>query len=423
VTASRPAPTNTEGGRAAVRSGLLRGPRSFKLFWGARTVSIAGNQIALVALTVLVYQLGASPAGVSVLLLAFTLPRLLGPLAGAIVDRSDNKRLMVACDLAQALLFAGLTLVRWWPGVIAMVLAATSFSTLYSPAGRGNVPALAGRDNLARANAQLAAGSNAALALGPAFGGILLALGGTRPALLANVATFVFSAALTLGIRGLRPGTSETRANAPVTVLGQARAGLGVVWQNRVARAVAIMLLPGVAFASLDNAALIFLIRQGFHAGAGSYGWVITAYSVGMVGMPLVLSALGRQLDARRLLFSGQGLFGVGTIATGLAPGLAFGIGTQVAAGAGNGLENIGIDTLLQESAPDEELGKVFGTVYTAPYAGQIIAYLGAAPLIVAIGPRAVFLAAGGGVLVTLFCLAWTLPSRRPAELDLMTQK
>jgi MFS family permease len=406
-----------------VRWSLLTGTRSFKLFWGARTVSIAGDRIAAVALTVLVYQLGAGPAGVSVLLLALTVPRLLGPLAGAIADGSDNKRLMVACDLAQALLFAGVAFARWWPAVIVVVLAATLVSTLYSPAGRGNIPALAGRDNLAKANAQLAAGSNAALALGPAFGGILLALGGASPAILADAATFVFSAALTLGIRGLRTGTSATRANIPVTVLGQARAGVGIVWRNSVARAVAIMLLPGVAFASLDNAALIFLISRGFHAGAGSYGWVITAYSVGMVGMPVALSASGRRLDARRLLFSGQGLFGMGTIATGLAPGLAFGIGTQVVAGAGNGLENIGIDTLLQESSPDEELGKVFGTVYTAPYAGQLVAYLTAAPLIVAIGPRAIFLVAGAGVLVTLFCLAWMLPPRRSAERDLMPQK
>jgi MFS family permease len=396
-----------------MRWGPLTGSRSFALYWSARTVSIAGNQIARVALTVLVYQLGAGPEGVSVLLLALTVPRLLGPLAGAIADRLDNKRLMVACDVAQAGLFAAASFVRWWPGVIATVLAATAFSTLYLPAGRGNIPVLAGRDNLARANAQLAIGSNAALALGPALGAVLLAVGGTRQALLANAATFVFSAVLTLGIRGLRPPSGETGPGGPVTLLGQARAGIGVVWQNRVARAVALMLLPSVAFASLDNAALIFLVRRGFHAGAGAYAWVITAYSVGMVGMPLLLSLWRGRLDVRRLLFAGEGLFGASTLVTGLAPALALGVGAQVAAGAGNGLENTGMDTLLQESAPDERLGLVFGTVYTAPYAGQIVAYLVAAPVIAAIGPRATFVAAGAGVLATLAALAWMLPRRR----------
>jgi MFS family permease len=395
---------------------VLIGNRSFTLYWTARTVSIAGSQIARIALTVLVYQLGAGPVGVSVLLLALTVPRLLGPLAGAIVDRADNKRLMVACDVAQAVLFTALGFVRWWPGVIAMVLAATACSTLYQPAGRGNIPALVGRDRLSRANAQLAAGSNGALALGPAIGGALLALGGTRPALLANAATFLFSAALTLGVRGLRTAAGPPGAHGPVTLVGQARAGLGVVWQNQVARAAAIMLLAGVAFASLDNPALIFLVRSGFHASAGAYAWVVTAYSVGMVGLPLLLAAPGRRFEARRLLFGGEGLFGAGTLATGLAPGLAFGIGAQVAAGAGNGMENIGLDTLLQESAPTEQLGMVFGTVYAAAYAGQIMAYLVAAPVIAAIGPRATFLLAGAGVLAALGCLAWLLPSRQPAR-------
>jgi MFS family permease len=395
---------------------VLIGNRSFGLYWSARTVSIAGSQIARVALTVLVYQLGAGPVGVSVLLLALTVPRLLGPLAGVIVDRTDNKRLMVACDVAQAALFTALIFVRWWAGVIALVLAATACATLYQPAGRGNIPALVGRDRLGQANALLASGANGALALGPAVGGILLALAGTRLALLVNAATFLFSAVLTLGVRGLRTAAGPAGPHGPVTLVGQARAGLGLVWQNRVARAVAIMLLPGVAFASLDNAALIFLVRSGFHARAGAYAWVITAYSVGMVGLPLLLGASGRRFDARRMLFGGEGLFGAGTVATGLAPGLAYGIGAQVAAGAGNGMENIGVDTLLQESAPNEQLGMVFGTVYAVACAGQIMAYLAAAPVISAIGPRATFLLAGAGVLAALSCLAYLLPSRQPAR-------
>jgi MFS family permease len=415
---------------------LLARSRGFRLFWGGRTVSLAGTQIARVALTVLVYRLGGGAAGISILLLAFTLPRLLGPLAGAIADRSDNMRLMVSCDLAQALLFAALAWVRWWPAVVVLVLIATLFATAYLPAGRGNIPLIVGRENLARANALLATGSNTALAVGPALGGILLAVGGPGLALIVNAGTFLLSALLTLGIPGLRSGTGASRASArgagasgagasgagasgagasgaghPVTLLGQARLGLGDVWRNPVARTLAIMLLPGVGFASLDNAALIFLVRQGFHASAGTYAWVVTAFSAGMVGAPLAVSVMRRRLTPRALLFGGEGLFGVGTLATGLAPGLAAGIGAQLAAGAGNGMENIGVDTLLQESAPDERLGMVFGTVYAALYAGQIVAYAVATPVIVALGPRTTFVVAAVGVLAALAVLIRMLPS------------
>jgi MFS family permease len=409
-----------------VSESLLARNRSFRLYWGARTTSIAGNQIARVALTVLVYRLGGGPAGISILLLAFTLPRLLGPLAGAIADRSDNKRLMVSCDLAQALLFAALAWVRWWPAVIVVVLIATLFSTAYLPAGRGNIPLIAGRENLTRANALLATGSNGALALGPALGGILLAVGGPWLALIANAGTFVFSAALTLGIPSLRPGAGASRADArgtggPATLLGQARLGLGDVWQNPVARSIALMLLPGVGFASLDNAALIFLVRQGFHASAGSYAWVVTGYRVGMVGAPRAVSARRRRPRPRALLLGGEALFGAGTLVTGLAPGLAAGVGAQLAAGAGNGVENIGMDTLLQQSAPDERLGMVFGTVYAALYAGQIIAYAVATPVIAALGPRATFVVSAAGVLAAVVLLAWMLPPSDPAAVQSTT--
>ena len=123
------------------------------------------------------------------LLLAFALPRLLGPLAGAIADRTDNKRLMVGCDLAQALSFAALAWVRWRPAVVGVVLAATVFATAYLPAGRSNIPRIVGRENLVRANALLTTGSTSALAAGPALGAILLAAGGTSPALLVNADT------------------------------------------------------------------------------------------------------------------------------------------------------------------------------------------------------------------------------------------
>lgn len=397
--------------REAAR-GLLAASASFRRYWIARTVSIAGSQLARVALTVFVYQLGAGAAGISTLLLAFTLPRLLGPLAGTIADRLDNKRLMVGCDVGQALLFGVLAWVRWWPGVVMLVIAATAFATLYLPASRGSVPALVGRQNLARANALLAIGSNAALAIGPAAAGVMLILGSPRPALLVNAASFIVSAVLTLGVTGLRPGTTAAGDGGPVTIFGAARAGLAVAWRNRAARTLAIMMLPSVGFASLDNAALIFLVRDGFHASAAAYGWVVTAFSLGMIAVPAALAAAHRQLPSRILFYGGQFVYGVATIVTGLARSLGLGIAAQVAAGGANGMENVGLDTLLAESTPDEQLGTVFGAVYTLPFAGMMLAYVAATPLIVTFGARTTFVISGIGVLLVL---AWTmlvLPAR-----------
>lgn len=51
-------------------------------------------------------------------------------------------------------------------------------------------------------------------------------------------------------------------------------------------------------------------------------------------------------------------------------------------------------------------MGAVFGTVYTAPVIGQLIAYAAATPLINVLGPRITFIVAGSGVLATLTYVA-----------------
>jgi MFS family permease len=185
-------------------------------------------------------------------------------------------------------------------------------------------------------------------------------------------------------------------------VFGLARSGLGTVRRNPVARSVAILLLASVGFAALDNAALIFLVRRSYAAPPSAYGWILTAYSIGMVGVPFALTLVRTRSSPRRLLYAGEAVFAAGTITTGLAPGLAVGCVAQAAAGGGNGLENVGTDTLLQQHSPEAELGAVFGTVYAAPFIGQLMAYAAAPPLIDLLGPRATFVVAGSGVFAVL---------------------
>ena len=73
-------------------------------------------------------------------------------------------------------------------------------------------------------------------------------------------------------------------------------------------------------------------------------------------------------------------------------------------AGAGNGLENIAADTLIQRGVPREMLGRVFGLVTTAGMAGSSIAYATGGFVLDLTSPRVVFLIGGIGTLfVSLF--------------------
>lgn len=378
---------------------LLASNRAFRAYWAARLVSFTGDQFARTALLVEAHDEGGA-AGVGLLLLAFTLPRFLGPLTGALADRVDGRRLMAACELTQGALYALLALTQPpLPAVLAIVALATATSTAFTPAGRSALPAFVARDELQRANALLATGLNAGLALGPALGGLLTSVAGVRAALAFDATTFAASALLIATLPPLPPASGE---RGPESYLSTLRAGLAVLRAHAVARAVAIGLLVSVTFASLDNVALVFLARDVLDASAFAFGLMTSAYGLGMVAAPLLLASATRRVAPQSVLYGGLALDGAGTLATGLVPNVATGLATQGVGGAGNGLENVATDTLLQLTVPKERLGTVFGTVYTAPFVAEAIAYSAGGVLLEAIGARAVFVVAGAGVIAAL---------------------
>src|ERR671936_793281 len=99
-----------EGGTAmtlaAERPNLLRVSLDFRRLWLARTISNVGDGISFVALVLLVHQRQDTGVAVGTLLLVQAVPRFLGPLAGAVADRVDQRALMIGCDLGNAAVFA-----------------------------------------------------------------------------------------------------------------------------------------------------------------------------------------------------------------------------------------------------------------------------------------------------------------------------
>ena len=161
--------------QAERRPGLLREARRFRFLWLSRTISATGIGVSRVALVLL-----ASPAGagaVSLVLLASTLPQLLGPVAGAVADRVDQRRLLAGCECGQGLIFALLAVFRPpVPLLLPLVATAGLAATLFSPAGKSSVPRLVPADRLPRANALLGAAFNLQVMAGY---GIVVAAYGT----------------------------------------------------------------------------------------------------------------------------------------------------------------------------------------------------------------------------------------------------
>lgn len=403
-----PATTAPAPGRPRAR--LLREPGPFRVLWSARTISYIGDGVSHVALVVLAARHGAT--GVGLVLLANTIPRFLGPVAGALADRADRRRLMLACEIGQGALMALIAITLPSLGVLLALVAGMGLcATLFGPASTSVLPALVGPAALTRANAMLGTALNLQVTAGPALGGLLVAAGGTRTALAADAATFAVSALLLTRLPSLRAG----RAPGPATgVIADTRAGLAYVTREPVPRALVVALLIYVAFAAVDNVALLFLVRDHLGGSTADFGFAQAAFGGGMLAASLGLGVVRRAPRPARLLLGGLVVGSVGATATALAPVLGLAAAGQVIAGAGNGIDNIALASLVQLVVPTALLGRVWGVVGSAAQAGSGVAYAAGGPLVALTSPQTAFLVGGLGSLLALPVLASAL--RRPVR-------
>lgn len=389
------------------RNVLLRN-RMFRRMWTARAISFIGDGIAITALILHVESANGTGTAVGALLLAQALPHLVGPIAGAVADRTDQRRLMIGCDLGRMVVFSvAAWLLPALPGLLVLIGTASVLDTVFAPAGRSAVPVLVDEEDLLSANAWLGTALNMQVAIGPLLGGLFVATLGVRGALAADAASFLLSAAVLLGVPKLPPHTARSERSS---FLADTREGLAYVRRHAVARAVVVTLFLGVAFAGVDNVALVFLSRNVLGAGPVGFGVIAGAFGIGMLVASIALSG-GRSRSPRALFIGGWTLTAAGTLSTGLSPQVWLAAMAQATGGAGNGADNVASDTLIQRSVPREMLGRVFGVTSTAAFVGGGIAYAVGGPLLDATSPRFVFLIAAAGVLAVVGLAHVLLPT------------
>lgn len=379
---------------------LLRNRPQFRALWAALALSYTGSGAALTVLTLYVQQTRGTGTAVAALLIAGTAPRLLGPLAGSLADRFDLRRLMIGADLGQAALFTALALLPPFPAILVLLTLATCLETTYMPAKATAVPTLVGDDELLLANSLTGVASNLYVAVGPLVGGLLFAAGGAGAALLFNAMTFFASALLTRTLAPLLPADRDGGRERE-SVLAATRTGLRHAFANPVTRVATLAMLFMFAFVSIDNVALVFLVRDTLDGGSAAYGVVSAIFGVGMLLGSVVV--MRRSRTPATLLFGlALGLSSAGTLATGVAPGIALVALAQLASGGGNGIEIVASETIFQQHVPRHLLGRVYGLTATAVAVGSGIAMALGGFLVDATSPRIAFLVAGaGGLLVT----------------------
>jgi MFS family permease len=364
---------------------------------------------------VLLVSHGRPATAVGGLLLAEAIPGLMAPVLGALSDRRPDRRaLMVQCELGQAALYAAIAI--WLPPyawLLVLVAFATLFSRTFSAASKSAIPALVERDDLLSANALINTVFNLQVALGPALGGLLVALsGGSRTAIAIDAGSFAVSGLLMLGL----PRVPRAASGLPDEGLGSdVRAGLTYIWRDPLLRVLVMSMFAFVMFASLDNVAVVFLVRDVLHAGPFAYGAAMSAFGLGMIAGALGLVRRWSTVHPATIVGAGMFFTAAGNLLVGLAPVVGLVIAFMALAGVGNGIGLVGEDTLIQRHVPEHLLGRVVGAVASAIFLGSMVAYAAGSVFVDATSPRTALISSGIAVF-GVAALAWPALSRAAAS-------
>ena len=204
----------TERKRTPLR--ILRELPEFRSIWLSKSISSTGSGVGRIALVLLVAPSGAT--AVALVLAGTALPMLLGPVAGAVADRVDQRGLLAATEAGQGAIYAALAITRPpLPVLLPLVILAALLQTFGTPAGKGAVRRLVPEESRPQANALLSLGLNLQIVLGPALGGVLAGLSGVSVAFGVNAISFAISALLLTRVGPLPPVASRTPRRSSAT--------------------------------------------------------------------------------------------------------------------------------------------------------------------------------------------------------------
>ncbi len=345
--------------------------RNYQLYFGGQLISNAGTWMQVIAQGWLVYQLTHSDLTLGIVGFAAAIPSLLvTPWGGVAVDRIHKRTLLVltqASAMLLAFILAALTftnVVREWH-IVLLAAALGVVNAFDAPARQAFVVEMVGRDDLPNGIALNSIMFNSARVIGPALGGMLLAVVGAAWCFAINGLSFL---AVLIGLlamqlephRPIRQSDSmwDQLLNGIRYVSGQAElSGLLILSL--------IFSVFGISYATMLPAFVEQMLRQG----AAAYGWVTAATGVGAVSGAFVIAQhrgprwRGKWLATASIAF--PVILGIFSFITYLPASLVLAFGM----GVGFMIEFTMINTLLQTRVDDRLRGRVMG-LYTLTFFG-----------------------------------------------------
>jgi MFS family permease len=379
----------------------LRRDHDYRLLWSGQVVSGIGNQVTRLALPFQVWILTHSTLAIAALTAVQLVPILVFVIgAGSVVDSVDRRRLLFITQLGLAacsLAFLGLSLAPAPPllAIFAIAFVAATLGTFDQPARASSIPRLVPAERLPAAIALNQLNYQAASVIGPAVGGVLIAVAGLSFAYGVDVLSFGASLLAIWRIAPLPPLGGAVRPG-----LAAIREGFRFALDRRVILATFVIDLDAMIF-GMPTSLFPVLALEVFQVGPAGLGLLAAAPAIGaflgalLSGWVSVVRRVGRAVVVAVVIWGlAITAFGLSTFFFPLA--LVF----LAIAGAADVLSAVLRSTVVQLATPDALRGRVTSLHILAVTSGPRIGDIEAAAVAAVVGAQASVVS--GGILCLL---------------------
>ena len=357
--------------------------RNFTLLWLAGLISIIGNWVLLAALPFYVFELTGSAMATAGVFMAFMAPGIfLGSIAGVFVDRWDYLRTMFMVNLLQLVVVLLLVFVQaagssWI--IFAVLFVQSSIAQFFGPAENALLPKLVEEEQLVAANSLNSMNDNLARLIGPAIGGLTLAVYGFSSVVLIDAISFGLAAGLIfvvmvsytrpeIKVDAIDPELQEkttTLGGKVKEIWGEWQEGFAVVRGKSILSATFVVIGCALFADAIISAILVIFLQEELGMGSAEFGYIMTARGVGGLLGGLLAGQFGGLIKPRHMLsFSLFALSIVILIAVNFTtlPSLLV---AMILGGIPAVAMFIAVQTIFQKNAPEAFLGRVFGLFQT----------------------------------------------------------
>jgi MFS family permease len=348
----------------------------FRLLWGGGLISSLGSWLLVLAVPAHILAATGSLRDTGLTLAAAYLPQLaLGPVAGAVADGWDRRRLMIAANLlcagAVSVMLLGTSPGRYWV-LYAALIVESSGTVIYTPALQARIPAIVGTGPmLSSANSLTSVSSGIVRLIGGPVGVVLLAVCGIRWLICADTFSYLLSAAAIFMTS--RSGDGHRQRNGEFSAVPRALVkGARALRAQPVARA----LLPVTIIFLAANASLsAVLIPFGVQRLGGSEhtGLLLSCLGAGfLLGAPVIRAFLDR-IQPRNLLTASLTATAGAYFLLFTSSSLATALPAAAAVGLCGSMSLVIQQTTVQRVVPDAVLGRVSAVFLTGAAAAALV--------------------------------------------------